>query len=70
MLLNTVEPLIKDTLNEGHLCIKDTFPCTSGNKFLPLKSYCHYNYTGLYTEFFLGGGGGGRRGMLQLYGTV
>ena len=21
----TVEPLIKDTLNKGHLCIKDTF---------------------------------------------
>ena len=30
----TVEPLIKDTLNKGHLCIKDTFQCTnlySGN---------------------------------------
>ena len=25
----TVEPLIKDTLNKGHLCIKDTFPCTN-----------------------------------------
>ena len=36
----TVEPLIKDTLNKGHLCIKDTFQCTnlySGNTFLPLK---------------------------------
>ena len=35
-----VEPLIKDTLNKGHLCIKDTFRCTnlySGNTFLPLK---------------------------------
>ena len=35
-----VEPLIKDTLNKGHLCIKDTFQCTnlySGNTFLPLK---------------------------------
>ena len=21
----TVEPLIKDTLNKGHLCVKDTF---------------------------------------------
>ena len=30
----TVEPLIKDTLNKGHLCIKDTSQCT---KFLPLK---------------------------------
>ena len=32
--------LIKDTLNKGHLCIKDTFQCTnlySGNTFLPLK---------------------------------
>ena len=32
-----VEPLIKDTLNKGHLCIlKDTFQCTdlhSGNNF-------------------------------------
>ena len=31
-----------DTLNKGHLCIKDTFQCTnlhvySGNTFLPLK---------------------------------
>ena len=25
----TVEPLIKDTLNKGHLCIKDTFQCTN-----------------------------------------
>ena len=36
----TVEPLIKDTLNKGHLCIKDTFRYTnlySGNTFLPLK---------------------------------
>ena len=36
----TVEPLIKDPLNKGHLCIKDTFQCTnlySGNTFLPLK---------------------------------
>ena len=23
----TVEPLIKDTLNKGHLCIKGTFQC-------------------------------------------
>ena len=31
-----MEPLIKDTLNKGHLCIKDTFQCTnlySGNTF-------------------------------------
>ena len=38
--VNTVEPLIKDTLNKGHLCIKDTFRCTnlySGNTLLPLK---------------------------------
>ena len=39
---DTVEPLIKDTLNKGHLCIKDTFQCTnlctySGNAFLPRK---------------------------------
>ena len=36
----TVEPLIKDTLNKGHLCIKDIFRYTnlySGNTFLPLK---------------------------------
>ena len=36
----TVEPLIKDTLNKGDLCIKDTFRCInlySGNTFLPLK---------------------------------
>ena len=25
----TVEPLIKDALNKGHLCIKDTFRCTN-----------------------------------------
>ena len=25
----TVEPLIKDTLNKGHLRIKDTFLCTN-----------------------------------------
>ena len=24
-----MEPLIKDTLNKGHLCIKDTFQCTN-----------------------------------------
>ena len=31
-----MEPLIKDTLNKGHLCIKGTFQCTnlcSGNTF-------------------------------------
>ena len=36
----TVKPPIKDTLNKGNLCIKDTFQCTnqySGNTFLPLK---------------------------------
>ena len=35
-----MEPLIKDTLNKGHLCIEDTFQHTnlySGNTFLPLK---------------------------------
>ena len=35
-----MEPLIKDTLNKGHLCIKDTFYCTnlySDNTFLALK---------------------------------
>ena len=40
LLCYTVEPLIKDTLNKGHLCIKDTSQCTnlySGNAFLPLK---------------------------------
>ena len=37
---NTVEPLMKDTLNKGHICIKDTFKYTnlySGNTLLPLK---------------------------------
>ena len=33
----TVEPLIKDTLNKGHLCIKDTFNLYSGSTLLPLK---------------------------------
>ena len=36
----TVEPLIKDTLNKGHLCIKDTFRYTnlySGNTLFPPK---------------------------------
>ena len=33
--VHTVEPLIKDTLNKGHLCIKANAP--SGNTFLPLK---------------------------------
>ena len=35
-----MESPIKDTLNKGHLCIKDTFQGTnlySGNTFLPLK---------------------------------
>ena len=35
-----VEPLIKDTLNKGHLSIKDIFRCAnlySGNTFLPPK---------------------------------
>ena len=34
-----MEPLIKDTLNEGHLCIKDTSDAHvySGNTFLPLN---------------------------------
>ena len=33
----TVEPLIKDALNNGHLCMKDTFQCTSGSTLLPLR---------------------------------
>ena len=32
----SVEPLIKDTLNKGHLCIKDTFQCIK-HAFLPPK---------------------------------
>ena len=28
-VIDTVEPLIKDTLNKGHLCIKDTFRYTN-----------------------------------------
>ena len=35
VLPSTVEPLIKDILNKGHLCVKDTFHLYY--TFLPLK---------------------------------
>ena len=42
---HTVEPLIKDTQNKGHLCIKDTFQCTNLYNILPSIYTCTCTYT-------------------------